>query len=92
MKDNYEYGRHLLQESFKLFIEKYKLPEKLNVSLIGGSDEEPELAALKELGNEINLTKYGIEYYEVFCDLNEINDVEKIDVNLLICANVLEHI
>ncbi len=92
MEENYEYGRHLLLESFKLFIEKYDLPVKLNVSLVGGSDEEPELAALKELGYEINLTKYGIEYYEIFCDLNKNNDIEKIDVDLLICANVLEHI
>lgn len=75
-----------------MFIEKYELPDKLNVSLVVGSDEEPELAALKELGYEINLIKYGIEYYEIFCDLNEINDVEKIDVDLLICANVSEHI
>ena len=92
MEENYEYGRHLLLESFKLFIEKYDLPVKLNVSLVGGSDEEPELAVLKELGYEINLTKYGIEYYEIFCDLNKNNDIEKIDVDLLICANVLEHI
>tara|TARA_B110000495_G_C22987962_1_gene581453 strand:- start:64 stop:750 length:687 start_codon:yes stop_codon:yes gene_type:complete len=92
MEKKYEYGRHLLLEAYKSFIEKYDLPRNLNVSLVGGSDEEPELEVLKELGYEINLTKYGIEYYDIFCDLNNKINEKKIDVDLLICANVLEHI
>ena len=55
MEDNYEYGRHLLLQSFKLFIEKYELPEKLNVSLVGGSDEEPELAIYYIDGKRVHI-------------------------------------
>ena len=92
MESNYEYGRHLLLLSFKTFLEKSDLPKILNVSIVGGSSEEPELEVLKNLGYEINLTKYGIDDYDTFFDLNKKNDVKKIDIDLLICCNVLEHI
>lgn len=92
MESNYEYGRHLLLLSFKTFLEKLDLPKILNVSIVGGSNNEPELEVLKNLGYEINLTKYGIDDYDTFFDLNKKNDIKKIDIDLLICCNVLEHI
>ena len=32
MEKKYEYGRHLLLEAYKSFIEKYDLPRNLNVA------------------------------------------------------------
>lgn len=92
MSENLEYGRHLLLNSFKLFIKNSELPEKLNVTIVGGSDQEPELTALKELGYSIHITKYGIEQYEHYLDLNKKNNIKTPDSDLLICSNVLEHI
>ncbi len=92
MNENMEYGRHLLLEAFKLFIKKYTLPSNLNVLIIGGSEEEPELEILRNQGFSINLTIYGIEKYETYFDMNEKNNIKNIDIDLLICSNVLEHV
>ena len=71
MNENMEYGRHLLLEAFKLFIKKYTLPSNLNVLIIGGSEEEPELEILRNQGFSINLTIYGIEKYETYFNFNK---------------------
>ena len=63
MVEDYEYGRYLLLESFKSFIQKIQLSNDLNVTIVGGSKKEPELIALRELGYNIKLELYGIEYY-----------------------------
>ena len=86
MESNYEYGRHLLLLSFKTFLEKSDLPKILNVSIVGGSSEEPELEVLKNLGYEINLTKYGIDDYDTFFDFNLKNDVKKLILTYLFAA------
>lgn len=87
-----EYGRHLLLDAFDLFIKKYKLPHNLNVLIIGGSEAEPELEVLKNHGFNINLTIYGIELYETYFDMNKKNNTKKINIDILICSNVLEHV
>ena len=47
MVEDYEYGRYLLLESFKSFIQKIQLSNDLNVTIVGGSKKEPELIAPK---------------------------------------------
>jgi len=51
MYDDIEYGRFLLINEFKKFIQKYDLPTELNVLVLGGSKEEPELKVLEELNH-----------------------------------------
>lgn len=92
MVEDYEYGRYLLLESFKSFIQKIQLSNDLNVSIVGGSNKEPELIALRELGYNVKLELYGIEYYETLLDLNKKNNIKEVECDLLICSNVLEHI
>ena len=92
MYDDIEYGRFLLIDVFKKFIQKYDLPKELNVLVLGGSEEEPELKVLEELNHKIDFKLYGIENNENYLDLNEVNEFQNIDIDLILCSNVLEHV
>jgi len=92
MNKNMEYGRHLLLQIFERFIEEHNIPSDLNVLIIGGSNDEPELEILRNKGLDLNLTLYGIEEYETYFDMNKQNDVENNSFDFLICSNVLEHV
>jgi len=88
------YGRILLLDKFEYLISELKLKKKLKIAVIGGTHEEPEVVLLKKMGYETDTHTFGIEDYDDFyLDLN-LNNNKFPDKNfdLVICAQVLEHI
>jgi hypothetical protein len=68
--------------------------QTLNIAVIGGSDDEPEILALSELGLQVNVHTYGIEDNDTYLDLNLEPDLqtEVITADLILCSQVCEHI
>jgi hypothetical protein len=66
----------------------------LEVVVVGGSAEEPEIEALRQLGLYVNVYTIGIEDSDVNLDLNLPPRTGLLDQNidLLLCSQVCEHI
>jgi hypothetical protein len=90
---NLNYGRILILEKFGELINKVQLNKKLNIAVVGGSENEPEIIFLKKLNYQLEVKTFGIENNDFFLDLNK-NDNEIPDINfdLVLCGQVLEHV
>lgn len=88
-------GRYFLGKHFTSFV-KSELKEvgPLKVAVVGGSIDEPEVRYLEELGYRCEVATFGVENDSILLDLNlpfnNLNVVGTFD--LVICAQVLEHI
>lgn len=91
---NTNFGRILLLDKFEGLISKSNLNKSLKIAVIGGTHEEPELLLLEKMGFSLEKYTFGIEEYDdFFLDLNLQNtEFPKIDFDLIICAQVMEHI
>src|SRR5210317_1919625 len=69
------YGRILILEKFGELINKVQLNKKLNIAVVGGSENEPEIIFLKKLNYQLEVKTFGIENNDFFLDLNK-NDNE----------------
>lgn len=66
---------------------------ELNVAIVGGSYDEPEIELLRELGFKIHLTTFGIEQADIQLDLNFFNSNPREErFDLILCSQVLEHV
>jgi hypothetical protein len=74
-----------------LTLEKF---QTLNVAVVGGSNDEPEVLALRELGLQVNVHTFGIENNDTYLDLNLAPEqqTEVVTADLLLCSQVCEHI
>ena len=96
IKKNYSeksYGKYLLYLEFENFFRNLDISKELNIGLLGGSRNQPEVQILNNLGFELKITTLGIEDDDdYYLDLNK--TYEKIDheFDLIICTQVLEHI
>lgn len=89
------FSRHLLVSLFISHLEKSRTPGKsvLRVGLVGGSLQEPELAALSKFGYVFEVTVLGLEdESEVFFDLNVEDSVAQEKFDLILCSQVMEHV
>jgi hypothetical protein len=89
------FARALLLEEFIELFKKTQMfdSQSINVAVIGGSSQDPELFALKHLGLEINLTIFGIDPQVEYLDLNTINPKNsKFQFDLILCSQVVEHL
>ena len=93
-EDSLAFGRVILLDRFLEFILKNIDIKKLNVAVIGGLDNEPEIEILKKIGYQISIDHYGISEKSIEFDLNLKNniDVVKKKYDLVICCQVLEHV
>ena len=91
---NTNYGRILLLDKFESLINQVNLNKNLKVGIIGGTHDEPEVILLEKMGFSLEKYTFGIEEYDdFFLDLNLSNTkFPKIDFDVIICAQVLEHI
>jgi SAM-dependent methyltransferase len=67
----------------------------IEVAVVGGSINEPELTVLRELSYKFNVTFFGIGNNEIYLNLNELDGYPKVyneKYDLLICCQVLEHV
>ena len=66
----------------------------LNVAVIGGSNDEPEILALRKLGLQVNVHTFGIDLNDTYLDLNLAPELstEVATVDLILCSQVCEHI
>ncbi len=91
---NTNYGRILLLNKFEELISTHKPPRKLNIGIVGGSKNEPEILLLEKLGFKLSITTFGIENDDdIFLDLNNINNqVKNYNFDIVLCGQVLEHV
>lgn len=88
-------GRYFLAKHFISFVKnELEGHGALKVAVVGGSIDEPEVQHLQKLGYRCELTTFGVENDSILLDLNlpfnNLNVVGTFD--LVICAQVLEHI
>jgi 2-polyprenyl-3-methyl-5-hydroxy-6-metoxy-1,4-benzoquinol methylase len=90
------FGRALVLVNFGIFIEQYFLKGmRLDVAVVGGSIDEPELMLLAGLGYEVSVEIFGIDEGDTWLDLNESydNGVSYLrEFDLVLCSQVLEHV
>ena len=68
--------------------------QPLEITVIGGSAEEPEISALRQIGVPVNVCTIGIEDSDVILDLNHPPHLVTLNqkIDLLLCSQVCEHI
>jgi len=86
----------LVLAEFIHYIDNY-LPvnRPINVAVVGGYRNEPEILVLERLGYQTSVTVFGIEDSDVYLDLNsQDNYLYDIDItfDLILCSQVFEHI
>ena len=89
------FARSLVIEEFIEFFKKTDLLKlsQLNVAVVGGSRNEPEIKVLRHMKIDVNLTLFGIDSDFEFLDLNIENSGFKLsDFDLVLCSQVFEHI
>jgi SAM-dependent methyltransferase len=89
------FARSLVIEEFIEFFKKTDLLNfsQLNVAVLGGSRNEPEIKVLRHMKIDVNLTLFGIDSDVEFLDLNIENPRFKhSDFDLILCSQVFEHI
>jgi len=93
-QDSLAFGRVVLLDRFLKFILINTEVKKLNVAVIGGFDNEPEVEILKKSGYEVSIDHYGISETSKEFDLNIKNNKDKVKkkYDLVICCQVLEHV
>ena len=91
---NTNYGRILILNKFEELILKSNFKKNLQVAVVGGFHEEPEILLLKKLGFNLKVTTFGIEDTDdIYFDLNVSNKYSrKSHFDLIVCGQVLEHI
>lgn len=92
------FARALVVEQFidcvTASIDWKKLPQ-LSVTVVGGSNDEPEIAALRELGFEVKVSVVGIDSPDSFVDLNGKPGAAAAGYplgDLVLCSQVIEHV
>lgn len=90
------FGRALVLANFGIFIQEYFLERiRLDVAVVGGSVDEPELKLLTGLGYEMNIEIFGIDEGDTWLDLNDVGDFSlpnRRQFDLVLCSQVLEHV
>jgi hypothetical protein len=90
------FARYLVLNEFLKVMELEKVKKSLNIIVVGGDPlREPEVAALKALNYEIEVTTVGLGDSDIICDLNILNpELNAISYNsdLVLCSQVLEHV
>ena len=86
------FSRYLLVSKFLEMVNShFHKQDYMSIALVGGSELDPEIQALLNLGYDIKISKFGIENSDHHFDLNvENSDFGQFD--LVICSQVLEHV
>jgi len=88
------YGRSLLLREFKTtvlpLLANYNV---IDVCVIGGYADEPEIALLKNSGIDVRLTTVGIDKSDHYLDLNVLNsEFPETNFQLILFSQTLEHV
>lgn len=89
------FARSLVIEEFIEFFKKTDLFSfsQLNVAVVGGSSSEPEVAVLRHMKIDINLTLFGIDPDNISLDLNKHDpDMKYSSFDIVLCSQVFEHV
>ncbi|MDA9711917.1 class I SAM-dependent methyltransferase [Acidimicrobiaceae bacterium] len=94
MDNNLNFGRKLLLQKFDNFCSKQNFPKNLTIAIVGGNRDEPELEIIKKYTNIEKISVFGIDTQsDEYFDLNTENkNNEYMSFDLIICAQVIEHI
>lgn len=90
-------SRFLLLEAFQNHVlprlKELDSDMPVRVAVVGGGYKEPELLLLRELGYEVHVVVFGIDVYDHFLDLNQLNpaNLNSNKFDLVLCSQVLEH-
>ena len=91
---NTNYGRILILSKFEELVLNSDFKKDIQIAVVGGFNDEPELLLLKKLGHNMKVTTFGIEDSDDnYFDLNISNNYSKQEYfDLILCGQVLEHI
>lgn len=84
---------HLVQKFSDEVLSRLNSEKKLSVAVVGGSESDPEVKAIRLFIPNCQVTTFGIECAEIYLDLNRASDdlgLQKFD--LILCSQVFEHI
>ena len=88
-------GRWQVMQMFESFMIE-NMPQKyIAIAVVGGSEDEPELQCLQQLGINYDVTLFGISGNGYNLDLNfehQVTSEFKGKFDLVICCQVLEHV
>ena len=88
------FSRSLLVERFaREVFPLLNLTDTLRVAIVGGSERDEEVLALRNFSSNVRFSTFGIESAETYLDLNsnwQNSSLEKFD--LVLCSQVFEHI
>lgn len=89
-------GRVLVLAEFMHHVDSHLASNRpINVAVVGGYRNEPEILVLEKLGYQTSVTIFGVEDSDVYLDLNsQDNFLEDCDIafDLILCSQVFEHI
>jgi hypothetical protein len=90
---NSSFGRSLLCDAFQLNVLPM-LPREvtLQIAVVGGSMDEPELEILQRYGFEYQTTVFGVDESDNYFDLDYEQTAPSKKYDLILCSQVLEHI
>jgi hypothetical protein len=92
------FARALLVEEFLNYFKTTHLFDSriIQVAIIGGYSQEPEIVVLKELGIKMDITFFGVDSGMEWLDLNKPQSHNSVlssqKYDLVLCSQVLEHI
>ena len=90
-------GRAVVVRIFRNLLKNnlINLPRAVKVAVVGGSEMEPELSIIAELGLEFDVVVFGISSESEYLDLNLLENFpigHEGRYHLVICCQVLEHL
>jgi SAM-dependent methyltransferase len=90
------FGRAVVLAQFiEQTIEIFSNNRNIRIAVVGGSDDEPEIRALKALGLKLEVSIFGIEENIQYLDLNNepvLTQTSYGKYDLILCSQVFEHI
>lgn len=97
-----EVSMHLVSENFSRailitkFISEFRRvyqKDKIEIAVIGGYKNEPEVRILKHFDYSVNVTTFGVENEDFYLDLNlDLDSQYSQKFDLVLCSQVLEHV
>jgi hypothetical protein len=92
--ENISFGRLLVVKEFvRSILPLIEGRSSLEVCVVGGYSDEPEIEILRKLGFEVKINTFGIDDSDYFMDLNIVSvDFPKKNFDLILFSQTLEHI
>jgi SAM-dependent methyltransferase len=87
------FSRAILITKFISEFRKVHHKNKVEIAVVGGYKNEPEIRILKHFGYSVSVTTFGVENEDFYLDLNLNSEAQRRQrFDLVLCSQVLEHV